>query len=106
MSCISAKVTRIGGDLIVLAKRQEGSVKCAATRIDGNLIVSAKRQTEDIKCIATRIGGTIKISTSLICAIDPTKKFIRVTPKFIWLTESNNYTEIVNVLSNTDWTVK
>lgn len=84
MGCISAKITRIGGDLIISVKRQKG----------------------DIKCATTRIGGTIKISTSLICAIDPTKKYIRVTPQFIWLTESNNYTEIVNVLSNTDWTIK
>ena len=72
-----------------------GCIKTVTTRIDGNLEISSKRN-----------GGDLKITTSLVCLVDPSKKLLKIEPKFIWLTESNNFTEIVNVLSNTDWTVK
>lgn len=33
-------------------------------------------------------------------------RFLEVSPKTIWLTEANNFTEIVNIVSNTQWSVK
>lgn len=32
--------------------------------------------------------------------------FINLNPTILWLTEANNFSDIVNVLSNTDWEVK
>lgn len=83
-----------------------GCIRADTRRIGGDVIISTELQGGDIQFDATQIGGNIIINTSLVCSIDPTKKVLKVEPKFIWLTESNNYTEIVNVLSNTDWAVK
>lgn len=83
-----------------------GCIRAETRRIGGDVIISTERQGGDIQFTATQIGGNIRINTSLVCSIDPTKKVLKIEPKFIWLTESNNYTEIVNVLSNTDWAVK
>lgn len=72
-----------------------GCIRTQTTRIGG-----------DLRFNTSSIGGGLKISTSLVCSVDPNKKLLKIEPTFIWLTESNNFTEIVNVLSNTDWTVK
>lgn len=33
-------------------------------------------------------------------------RFLNLNPDIIWLTEANNNTEIVNIVSNTQWRVK
>lgn len=33
-------------------------------------------------------------------------KYLEVSPKTIWLTEANDFTEIVNIVSNTQWSIK
>lgn len=34
------------------------------------------------------------------------ERHLDVSPKTIWLTEANYFTEIVNIVSNTQWSVK
>lgn len=31
---------------------------------------------------------------------------LKVTPDIVWLDESNGFTDIFNVISNTDWTIQ
>lgn len=106
MGCIRAETRRIGGDVIISTEQQGGNLQFHTKQLEGDIIILTERQGGDIQCTASQIGGNIRINTSLVCSIDPSKKVLKIEPKFIWLTESNNYTEIVNVLSNTDWAVK
>ena len=42
------------------------------------------------------VGGT---------KIWPSRKYLEVSPQYIWLMPGNNFTDDANVLSNTDWNV-
>lgn len=33
------------------------------------------------------------------------KPILKIAPEFIWLTRSNNYSDVVNVISNVDWLI-
>lgn len=83
-----------------------GCISVHTSRIGGNLFVDTARIGGGLSIGTTRIGGTCHVTTSLICSINVANGYVRVEPKFIWLTESNNYTEIVEVFSNTDWKAK
>ena len=86
--------------------KAEGCITARTARVGGGLEITSCRQDGDLRFAATRIGGGVGISTSLVCTVDPSKKVLKIEPEFIWLTESNGYSEIVNVLSNTDWNLK
>lgn len=86
--------------------KAEGCITARTARVGGGLEITSCRQDGDLRFAAARIGGGVGISTSLVCTVDPAKKVLKIEPEFIWLTESNGYSEIVNVLSNTDWNLK
>ena len=69
-----------------------GCISVHTSRIGGNLSVDTRR-----------IGGTCHVTTSLVCSINVAKNYVRVEPKYIWLTESNQFRDIVNVYSDVKW---
>lgn len=69
-----------------------GCISVHTSRIGGNLSVDTRR-----------IGGTCHVTTSLVCSINVAKNYVRVEPKYIWLTESNQFRDIVNVYSDVQW---
>lgn len=56
-----------------------------------------------IRVHTTRIGNDCKVTTSLVCSVNLAKNYVRVEPKYIWLTESNQFRDIVNVYSDVEW---
>ena len=80
MGCITTHTTRIGG------------IRTETHRLGGRLHPVIHRE-----------GGTLRISASLICTVNNRKGYVRVEPQYIWLTESNLYSAIVNVESNVSW---
>lgn len=69
-----------------------GCISVHTSRIGGNLSVDTRR-----------IGGTCHVTTSLVCSINVAKNYVRVEPKYLWLTESNQFRDIVNVYSDVEW---
>ena len=51
----------------------------------------------------TRKGGDCNVTTSLVCSVNIAKNYVRVEPKYLWLTESNQFRDIVNVYSDLEW---
>lgn len=84
MGCIATHTTRQGGNL-----------RTEATRQGGTLGVSTARQ-----------GGTLNISVSLVCSVNLQEPYIRVSPEYVWLTESNLWTAVMQVEANRPWHVE
>ena len=80
MGCITTHTTRIGG------------IRTETRRLEGGL-----------NPVVSREGGTLRILASLICTVNNRKGYVRIEPEYIWLTESNLYSAIVNVESNVSW---
>ena len=80
MGCITTHTTRIGG------------IRTETRRLEGGL-----------NPVIHREGGTLRITASLVCTVNNRKGYVRVEPEYIWLTESNLYSAIVNVESNVSW---
>ena len=64
------------------------------------------RQGGDLRTEATRQGGALDISVSLVCSVNLQEPYIRVSPDFVWLTESNLWTAVMQVESNRPWRVE
>lgn len=54
----------------------------------------------------TRQGGDCKVTTSLVCSVNMAKNYVRVEPRYLWLTDSNQFRDIVNVYSDGEWNAK
>lgn len=100
------------GDLVVGAKVQlifEGQIKFSTTTnkngeailqgINGNLY-ELKIISDSIQEFTENFQFIENSQSEIIVSV---KKYLEINPKFIWLTKSNNYTENVNVISNTNW---
>lgn len=46
----------------------------------------------------------MKVSIGVVCDVGQ-KKYVKVTPKHIWLTPDNDYMADVDIMSNTVWTI-
>lgn len=69
----------------------------------GCIQVNIKRIGGDSIIHTTRATKNSFVKTSLVCSINMLKNYIRVEPKYIWLTESNQFRDIVNVYSDVEW---
>lgn len=69
----------------------------------GCIQVNIKRIGGDSILHMTRSTKTSVVKTSLVCSINMLKNYVRVEPKYIWLTESNQFRDIVNVYSDVQW---
>ncbi|MCS2576370.1 hypothetical protein NXV53_13390 [Bacteroides faecis] len=74
------------------------SVHIEAIKGIGN--VSAK--ADEMKVSASATG--MKVSIGVVCDVGQ-KKYVKVTPKHIWLTPDNDYMADVDIMSNTVWTI-
>lgn len=72
----------------------------------GCISTHTTRQGGDLRTEATRQGGTLDISVSLVCSVNLQEPYIRVSPDFVWLTESNLWTAVMQVESNRPWRVE
>lgn len=69
----------------------------------GCITVHTTRNGGDCILNTSRIGGNCNVTTSLVCSINMLKNYVRVEPKYLWLTESNQFRDIVNVYSDLEW---
>ena len=81
-----------------------GCLSVHIARVGEGLSVSSDRVGKGLDLSCHRIGKGLEVSCGLVCSIN-TDSVLRVQPKYIFLMESNNYTEDVNVISNVQWHV-
>lgn len=72
-------------------------------RLGGTVRTQTARATGLLHPAVSRRGGALSVRASLVCTIDLVKKFVRVEPQYVWLTESNHFRALVEVQSNTAW---
>lgn len=77
--------------------------KCGMTYM-GCLNAHTRRIGEGLKVSSRRIGECLQVSCGLVCSVN-TAKVLKVEPKYIFLMESNNFTEEVCVIANVEWKV-
>lgn len=103
MGCITTHTERIGGAAAVSARRATPVLVPGWVRLGGTARIAATRGTGLLQPAVSRRGGALQVRASLVCTIDLVKKFVRIEPEYIWLTESNHFQTIVAVQSNTSW---
>lgn len=64
-----------------------------------------KRLNDDISIKSDLSTPKINVNTTLICSLNIQKQYIRIEPEYLWLTEDNNFSDIVNVFSDIQWNV-
>lgn len=103
MGCITTHTERIGGAAQVEARRATPLLALRMDRLGGTVRTQTARATGLLHPAVSRRGGALLVRASLVCTIDLVKKFVRIEPEYIWLTESNHFHAIVEVQSNTSW---
>lgn len=71
----------------------------------GCLTVTATRQGDGLKVTTERIGIGLLPRCSLVCTANRLK-YLKVSPKRIYLLKSNDFSSTVMVTSNVDWKVE
>lgn len=103
MGCIQTYTDRIGGLAAVSTRRVTPVLALRMDRLGGTVRTQTARATRLLYPAVSRHGGALSIRASLVCTIDLVKKFVRIEPEYLWLTESNHFHAIVDVQSNTSW---
>lgn len=70
----------------------------------GCLNIKAGRIGEGLNVSSRRVGEGLKVSCGLVCSVNAAR-VLKVEPEYIFLMETNNYTEEVCVISNVEWKV-
>ena len=101
MGCIQVTATlTVKG---ITPKASVENMVASATRLCPNIhpVVSVNPTT----AIATRVGEYLQVGASLVCVFLH-KYYVNVSPDIMWLNESNGYSGVFEVGSNTKWIVE
>lgn len=82
-----------------------GCINVIVRRLGDLLMPSARRIDAAPSVSASRIGGGLKVNCGLVCSVGQMGKYLNIEPEYIWLMESNRFTDDVVVWSNVEWTV-
>lgn len=104
MGCLSAKIRRIGSSIRCEATKLSLALSILLFRQDTPITISATRASAEKVVQANRICSRIKVNCGLVCSVNHAL-ILKVEPEYIWLMESNNFTDDVVVWSNVEWHV-
>lgn len=68
------------------------------------LFMLVNREDEDLN-IKCNTNSKLKINCGVICSRSELDKVLRVSPDFIFLSKSNNFTDDVYIISNVVWDI-
>lgn len=102
MSCIITTATLANEGII--AKLQPLAEVCATLSCVGGIVAELQPLRGAVAKLST-IASDIVLHCEMVCDVE-TAPYIVVPMGTIWLTEDNDFTEVVEVLSNTDWRVE
>lgn len=98
MSCITIRVTKIGG--IVTKASRIGGMAVNVAKIDG--IRTNVERVGGMALNVARVGG-MKCNVYPVCSVDMRGNFLDIAPKIVWIW--NDPVEN-DVYSNTNWIVE
>ena len=66
------------------------------------MLVNREDEDLNIKC---NTNSKLKISCGVVCSKKELEKVLEVSPNFIFLSKSNNFTDDVYIISNVVWNI-
>ena len=90
--------------LMVHANIIECNLSSVISKASSSLFMLVNRKDEDldIKC---NTNSKLKVNCGVICSRSELDKVLRVSPDFIFLSKSNNFTDDVYIISNVVWNI-
>lgn len=101
MGCIQVTATLTGKGINPKASVENMVASATRLGLDIHPVVSVNPTT----AIATRVGEYLQVGASLVCVFLH-KYYVNVSPDIMWLNESNGYSGVFEVGSNTKWIVE
>lgn len=101
--CITLKVYRIPDKIRIVSEDLTTPIIVSGKSLH-KIIVHANfiECNLNIKC---NTNSKLKINCGVICTISKLDKVLKVSPDFIFLSKSNNFTDDVYIISNVVWNI-
>ena len=90
--------------IIVHANIIECNLSSIISKASSSLFMLVNREDEDLN-IKCNTNSKLKINCGIICSRGELDKVLEVSPDFIFLAKSNNFTDDVYIISNVVWNI-
>lgn len=90
--------------IIVHANLIECNLNSIISKASSSLFMLVNREDEDLN-IKCNTNSKLKINCGVICTRSELDKVLKVSPNFIFLSKSNNFTDDVYIISNVVWDI-
>lgn len=90
--------------IIVQANLIECNLNSIISKASSSLFMLVNREDEDLN-IKCNTNSKLKINCGVICTRSELDKVLKVSPDFIFLSKSNNFTDDVYIISNVVWNI-
>lgn len=90
--------------IIVHANLIECNLNSIISKASSSLFILVNREDEDLN-IKCNTNSKLKINCGVICTRSELDKVLKVSPDFIFLSKSNNFTDDVYIISNVVWNI-
>lgn len=90
--------------IIVHTNLIEYNLNSIISKASSSLFMLVNREDEDLN-IKCNTNSKLKINCGVICTRSELDKVLKVSPDFIFLSKSNNFTDDVYIISNVVWNI-
>lgn len=90
--------------IIVHANLIECNLSSIISKASSSLFMLINREDKDLN-IKCNTNSKLKINCGIICSRGELDKVLEVSPNFIFLSKSNNFTDDVYIISNVVWNI-
>ena len=90
--------------IIVHANLIECNLNSIISKVSSSLFMLVNREDEELN-IKCNTKSKLKINCGIICSRSELDKVLKVSPDFIFLSKSNNFTDDVYIISNVVWNI-
>lgn len=104
MACIDLQFTRTDQPLALSLSRFDTMLKADFTRVTGPVNVLLSRIDNAIDVAFSRADSPLDFTMTVVCSIE--NEYLRVPMKTVWLTESNGYSQDIEVYANVVWHIE
>lgn len=103
MGCLKITLSAIEESIKPSLTSVTDGIKATLSGFEGLRV--ALQYTPPMQVSLTGIGEALKVSFSEICTT-PQDFYLEVSPKVVWLTPDNNFSDNFEVKSNLKWTIE
>lgn len=90
--------------IIVHSNLIECNLSSIISKASSSLFMLINKENEDLS-IKCNINSKLKVNCGIVCSRGELDKVLEVSPDFIFLAKSNNFTDDVYIISNVVWNI-